>query len=91
MHSKERTSSGPERMTAVMSWILGLQGRCTIKSMAKFQASMFAGVTPDLVCRGFPLQPAQYPLEPELANIESELESSISLLLHAVCMHLGYC
>ena len=88
MHSKERTSSGPKRMTAVMSWILGLQGRCTIKSMAKFQASMFAGVTPDLVCHGFPLQPAQYPLESEL---ESELDSSISSLLHTVCMHLGCC
>jgi len=49
---------------------------------------MFAGVTPDLVCRGFALQPAQYHLEPEL---ESELESSIILLLHTVCMHLGYC
>jgi len=88
MHSKERTSSSPKRITAVMSWILGLQGRCTIKGVAKFQASMFAGVTPDLVCRGFALQPAQYHLEPEL---ESELESSIILLLHTVCMHLGYC
>ena len=38
-------------MTTVMSWILELQGRCTIKSVAKFQASMFAGVAPDLVCR----------------------------------------
>ena len=65
-----------QRMTVVMSWILRLQGRCTIKSVAKFLASMFAGVAPDLVCHGFPLQPAQYPLEPEL---ESELESSISL------------
>jgi len=39
-------------VTAVM--ILGLQGRCTIKSMAKFLASMFTGVAPDLVCCGFP-------------------------------------
>jgi len=28
--------------------------------MAKFQASMFAGVAPDLVHRGFPLQSSQY-------------------------------
>jgi len=80
MHSKDRTSSGTKRITAVMSWILGLHGRCTISSMAKFQASMFAGVTPDLVCCGFPYDP-----------LEPELESSISLLLHTVCMHLGYC
>ena len=71
-------------MTAVMSWILGLQGRCTIKSVAKFQTSMFTGVTPDLVCRGFrPLQLAQYPLELEL---ESELESSVSYCIQYVCI-----
>ena len=50
---------------------------------------MFAGVTPDLVCRSWiPITAAaQYPLEPEL---ESELESSISLLLHTVCIYASW-
>jgi len=76
MHSKERTGSGPKNDSSDKLEI-GAGRQDTIKSVAKFLVSMFPGVAPDLVCGGFPLQPAQYPLEPEL-------ESSISLLLHTV-------
>ena len=40
---------------------------------------VFARVPPDLVCHGFPSQPARYPLEPE----------HISLLQYSMtCMHM---
>jgi len=65
VHSMERTGSGPKNDSSNELDIGVARQVYTIKSMAKFLASMFTGVAPDLVCRGFPLQPAQYPLEPQ--------------------------
>jgi len=60
----ERTSSGPKNDSSNELDIGVARQVYTIKSIAKFLASMFTGVAPYLECRGFPLQPAQYPLEP---------------------------
>ena len=76
-------SSGPKNDSSDKLDI-GAGRQDTTKCMAKFPVSTFPGVAPDLVCLGFPLQPAQYPLEPEL-------ESSISLLLHTVSMKKKSC
>ena len=78
MHSKKRTSSDPKN-DGSDKLDIGAGRQDTIKSVVKFLVSTFPEVVPDLVCGGFPLRQAQYPLEPEL-------ESSISLLLHAVRM-----
>ena len=49
MHSKERTGSGPKNDSSDELDIGPARRVYTIKSVAKFQASMFAGVAPELV------------------------------------------
>ena len=69
-----------QRMTAVTSWILGLEGRILSRAWQSSWSLRSQGLHQIyVVCREFSLQPAQYPLEPEL-------ESSISLSLHTVSM-----
>jgi len=59
MYSKKRTSSGPKNDS---SDELDIGTARQVKSW--FLVSTFAGVAPDLVCHGFPLQSVQYPLVP---------------------------